>query len=266
MTSTSYLTWGMKTVDGWLNPLTARFVAGVSEVHRRLGVKGSVGEIGVHHGKLFVLMHCDCDSSRSFAIDVFDDQHLNTDQSGKGSYGHFVRNVRRWCGTSDNLEIIKRSSLDVTPSEITSAVGDVRLFSIDGGHTEECTINDLRLAENTICDHGVVVLDDAFNQQWPGVFTGLAKYLVAPDRKLQPFAFTPGKVYLGKPPGVEVMKREMSKMFEASWDKDSHFFGSNVDIYGIYENNTPIKYKTKRVLKALGLLGSASYLKEKLTA
>lgn len=83
-------------------------------------------------------MHCDADQSRSFAIDVFEDQHLNTDQSGKGSYDHFIRNVRRWCGTADNVEIIKQSSLDVKPSDIRAAGGDVRLFSIDGGHTEKC--------------------------------------------------------------------------------------------------------------------------------
>jgi hypothetical protein len=261
MSSTTYLNWGMKTVDGWLNPLSAQFIAGLSAAQRKLGITGSVGEIGVHHGKLFILMHCDADHSRSFAIDVFDDQHLNTDQSGKGSYNHFVRNVRRWCGTSDNVEIIKRSSLDVKPSDIKSVVGDVRLFSIDGGHTEECTLNDLRLAEATVSDHGVVVIDDVYNQQWPGVLTGLARYLTQDGSTLRPFAFTPGKVYLAKAPAIPALQREMAARFGKFWDKDAELFDSRVDIYGIYEMNTPIKQKTKRALERLGLLEAASRVK-----
>lgn len=263
MTSSTYLNWGIKTVDGWLNPLSAQFIAGISAAHRNLGITGSVGEIGVHHGKLFILMHCDADKSRSFAIDVFEDQHLNTDRSGKGSYSHFIRNVQRWCGASDNIEIIKRSSLDVTPSDIKSAVGDVRLFSIDGGHTEECTLNDLRLADATLCDHGAVVIDDVFNQQWPGVLTGLAKYLMRNDRKLHPFAFTPAKVYLARAEVIADLQREMSFRFEDYWDKDGEFFGSRVDIYGIYEMNTPIKHKTKRALERIGLMDTASRMKDR---
>lgn len=266
MPSENYLKWGIKTVEGWLHPLSAQFIAGLSTVQRKLDVVGSVGEIGVHHGKLFILLHADADTSRSFAIDVFDDQSLNLDQSGKGSYKLFTRNVERWCGPIDDVEIIKRSSLDVRPSDLKNTVGEVRLFSIDGGHTEECTINDIRLAEKTICDRGVVILDDVFNPQWPGVMTGLAKYLIRDDSVLHPFAFTPNKVYLSKSPAADTLKREMALQFRKFWDKDSLLFGSTVDVYGIYELNDPIKHNAKRILEQMGLLRTVSAIRVTLSS
>ncbi len=269
MSSDIYLKSGLQTVEGWLNPFCAKFIAGLSTVQRNLGVTGSVGEIGVHHGKLFILLHCDADKSRSFAIDVFDEQHLNVDQSGKGNYEKFVQNVVRWCGPTLNIEIIKSSSFNVTPAQLKSAVGDIRIFSIDGGHTQECTINDIDLAESTIGEYGVVVLDDVFNPHWPGVMSGIAQYLMRDGALLRPFAISPGKVYLARAPAAEIIRRDMSAMFRESLDKASVLFQHEVDIYGFYDEyyqaDHPIKYKIiKPALEKAGLFNALSSLRARI--
>ncbi len=63
----------------------------------------------------------------------------------------------------------------------------------------------------------------------------------------------------------DVLMREMRAQFtgDFEYDKDSLFFGSPVDIYGIYEQNNPHRYRTKRLLKKLGLLNTASAIRTK---
>ena len=67
------------------------------------------------------------------------------------------------------------------------AEGKVRLFSIDGGHTEGITENDLAIADEAIGDGSIIIVDDVFNDLFPGVTNGLHRYF-ARDPHLVPFA------------------------------------------------------------------------------
>src|SRR5258708_1747898 len=137
-------------VPGWLDPYSARFVAEIARIQATHRFEGSVAEIGVHMGRLFILLRLlAAPHERALAIDVFQDQRLNIDGSGAGDERRFRANLERWASTH-NVEIIHGSSLDVTASEVVSKVGRCRLLSIDGGHTAECTLNDLRLAEHVV--------------------------------------------------------------------------------------------------------------------
>src|SRR5262245_17809599 len=114
-------------VQGWLDPYSASFIAALSLAQTRMGVGGGLGEIGVHHGRLFVILKLTAAPKENvFALDVFDSQHLNSDRSGRGSERIFLRNLQRW-GVATGVEIIKNSSLNVRPEEITSRVGFCRL-------------------------------------------------------------------------------------------------------------------------------------------
>ena len=75
------------------------------------------------------------------------------------------------------------SGLDV----VELAEGPVRLFSVDGGHTEEIVATDMRTAEQALVPGGIVVADDVFNAEWPGVSVGTLRYLDA-GGTLVPFA------------------------------------------------------------------------------
>jgi hypothetical protein len=265
MKSDIYLHRGLTSVEGWLDPFGARFIAALSSIHRKVGISGSVGEIGVHHGKLFALLHADAERDRkSFAVDLFEEQHLNIDRSGKGNYAKFVQNVEKWAGPISAVEIIKGSSLDIKPQDLLEKVGGVRLFSVDGGHTEECTINDICLAEGVLVPKGVVVLDDVFNPHWPDVVTGFAKYSLLKDARLRPFAITPNKVYLTQDNATEFWRQEVSAAFSAFWNKESKLFGSRVDIYGIYELDKSLKQRTKRALEYMHLFKPLDALRTKL--
>lgn len=93
----AYLRRGCRNVGGWLFPYSARFIDSLLALQLESGVRGAVGEIGVHHGKLFILLALGRrPDEAAFAIDVFGDQHLNTDASGAGDRDIFVANTRRW--------------------------------------------------------------------------------------------------------------------------------------------------------------------------
>lgn len=51
-----YLRRDMKRVEGWLDPLTARIIAALGRHQTAGGLSGAVGEIGVHHGKLWLVL------------------------------------------------------------------------------------------------------------------------------------------------------------------------------------------------------------------
>jgi Methyltransferase domain len=220
-------------VPGWLDPYSASFITSLSRIQRKAGMTGPVAEIGVHMGRLFILLKLLTEGDeKALAIDIFGDQHLNLDQSGHGDMSVFLSNVGRHA-TTKNLEIVQRSSLEVTPEDVMSAVGTCRMFSIDGGHTEECTLNDLWLAERCLSDNGVVILDDYFNPSWPDVSTGAARYFLEAGSGLRPFAITPNKLYLARPSSHVLYHAGLLKLEHSFHEKESRMFGSSVAVFGV---------------------------------
>ncbi|MEG4311023.1 MULTISPECIES: hypothetical protein [unclassified Microcoleus] len=43
---------------------------------------------------------------------------------------------------------------------------------------------------------GVVILDDYYNQEWPGVHEGFIKYMIFHNKNLAPFAYHGNKLFL----------------------------------------------------------------------
>src|SRR4051794_35550378 len=87
-----YLRYGCKFVKGWMQPAAALMIRTVSEVQIGLGVRGNIAEIGVHHGKLFVLLYLlRRETETAVAIDLFEHPFY-----GKNALNAFHTNMRRW--------------------------------------------------------------------------------------------------------------------------------------------------------------------------
>lgn len=223
----------MGSVQGWLHTFSGRVILELSTFQAQLGARGAVAEIGVHHGKLFLLLFLSTQHGEpAIAIDVFGLQHLNIDKSGRGSKEIFLSHVDRIAGTRNGLTIIEDSSLNLSASTIVRQHGRIRLFSIDGGHTEEITTNDLRLAEASMTDDGAVVIDDCFNEYWPEVSWAVAKYLLGKN-DLAPFAITPGKVLLCRAPMKRTYQAMLRERFPRRVDKQARLYGHEVLIVGV---------------------------------
>lgn len=246
MDALRYAEDGHAGIQGWLDTESAVLIALLSQGQVRRGISGSLGEIGVHHGKLFILLdRLRTEGEGAFAVDVFGDQQLNVDRSGRGNRAIFLANVARYGGDPDTVQIFERSSEDVTSEDVLRQVGPVRLLSVDGGHTEALTLNDLTIAEGVLSDGGILVLDDVFNEAWPGVVSGLVRFLEAKPA-LVPFAVSPNKTYLCRPDFAETA---MHLVEEDAWiTKHASFLGYPVTYFK--RRRTKID-RIKRAIKSI---------------
>ena len=185
----AYVQRGHKVVGGWLDPSAIDIIATISRQQTKIGISGGLAEIGIHHGRLFILLHLlGQGSERSAAYDLFEMQDENVDASGLGDKSIFLDNLRRHGCDVERIVVKSRNSLDMTAAEVRADAGPVRLFSVDGGHTADITASDLALAEASLCPGGIVILDDYFNEAWPGVSEGAARYLALGASPLVPVA------------------------------------------------------------------------------
>ncbi|KRD17842.1 hypothetical protein ASE48_25525 [Mycobacterium sp. Root265] len=228
-----YRRFGRRLVGGWLAPEVLEVLAVLDNAQAARGVRGSVAEIGVHHGKLLIALDLlRNDGETSVAIDLFDDQTQNVDKSGKGDLSVFRRNLARWSKV-DSLAVHAGDSTKLSSQALSElANGKIRLFSVDGGHDEPVVFSDLQLAETVLVPGGIIVADDVFHQEWPGVMTGLIRYLNQ-DPRLVPFAIGFNKVFLTTPESVEDYRAAVDFAFSDRYltsVKASEFFGNPVSV------------------------------------
>ncbi len=204
-----YRAVGHRVVTGFLQSEVLLLLDVLNSAQRAKQVSGAVAEIGVHHGKLFIALHLlQRGGEKSVAIDVFGDQDLNVDGSGHGDLEKFVNNVNLW-SSMDDVVVHQSDSTKVTPEILRElADGDIRFFSVDGGHTEEIVFSDMKLAEATLADGGIVIADDVFNELWPGVAVGTQRYL-EDGAKLVPFLIGFNKVFFAQSDYCEFYRGEV---------------------------------------------------------
>ena len=192
-----YIKSGIEKVHGWLEQTDVDYILEIVNYQNQSNIYGSVGEIGVHHGKLFILLNLlTREDEHSFAIDLFDEQKENIDRSGLGDLRIFKSNLDNYATNNQNIEILSMNSLNLDKNFYREKSSKkFKLFSIDGGHHYKAVINDLKIAEEVIVDGGVVLLDDLLNPLWIEVVSAYSSYKLK-GGKLVAFAITKDKLYL----------------------------------------------------------------------
>ena len=202
-----------RAVSGWLNDGAISAVIAFAKWQEDNNCLGDVAEIGVHHGKFFILLaDLRRQGERAFAVDVFDDQHLNPDRSGRGDQARLMENLHRYAEEA-GVEVIKKDSTLLTRADFyPRRSGSVRLFSIDGSHTAAHTLSDLTIASQLLSEDGLICLDDFYNPDWPGVQEGFYRFLTTAPTDIAPFAYGNHKLYL--------CKREFQKRYLRVVDRE----------------------------------------------
>jgi hypothetical protein len=190
----AYLRLGRHRVRGWLKGGACTMICAVAATQSRLGVSGNAAEIGVYHGKLFILLYLLLrGDERAIAIDPFEEPGRS-----ERHLPHFERNLQRHAGT-ERLVVQICDSLLVDSAALGQRVkGGFRLFSVDGCHTEENTTHDLATAEGCLVPGGVLILDDCFNPEWPSVSCAVYRHF-GERRGIVPFAIGANKVLFAAP-------------------------------------------------------------------
>lgn len=226
-----YATSGHKKIDGWLEQIAVDAIVRISRRQHANGVHGPVCEIGVHHGRLFILLHLLTTSDeRSVAYDLFDSQEQNVDGSGRGNRDMLQDNLRATGCDVSRIGIHAANSLDLTPARILGdAQGSVRLFSVDGGHTPDITYSDLSLASQSLCEGGVIILDDFFNESWPGVAEGTCKFFLDQPGRMVPVAIVGNKfIFTTDVTAAQAYIQELKAGAGPVFKHMSAFFGHSV--------------------------------------
>jgi Methyltransferase domain len=192
-----YVEGGLRQVEGWFGRVDAEIYRSVITAQNEANLPGAMAEIGVHHGKSFIAMCLGLkDQERGYCVDIFEDQHLNKDLSGRGNRAKLEENLQRFGIALKDIVITKSSSLDIAAADILAEVGEVRFFSVDGGHWLEIVLNDLTIAEGCLAEHGVIAIDDFHRPEWPDVSAGYFAWCNVRAKPLLPFAIGSNKLYV----------------------------------------------------------------------
>lgn len=233
-TAKDYARKGHKRVIGHLPTALSSSVIALSELHKKSDLNGPVAEIGVHHGKFFLLLlFLTSPDEKGLAIDLFDRQEENIDNSGKGDKEILTEHLSKLGEVGKRAVIVQANSLELSPDEVFEKAGSkIRIFSVDGGHTAETTENDLRIACETLTDGGLIFLDDYFNPGWPAVSEGTVKYFTAENAvtNIVPFAIVGGKIVFTTRDKSEEYRQELLQAGIGTW-KDESLFGNPVIVF-----------------------------------
>jgi hypothetical protein len=186
------------TMDGWCVPQILEVLQPLDAFQRKAQKQiGPVAEIGVYHGKFFVLLAWlkRGSAQKHLAIDVFDMQEFNLDGAGVGNFEVFTESLNTFQLTNQ-VNIEASDSLHIDNAVLQLNAGKFDFFSIDGCHTKLHTINDIRVAEKMLSTLGVLFVDDYTNSSWPGVKDGVVAYLTGNHGNLVPLAVTSNKLLM----------------------------------------------------------------------
>jgi hypothetical protein len=196
-----YLSGPFKAVEGWCVPHLWQAIEPLHDLQASLGIDRPVAEIGVYHGKFLIGLVKTKNTPRgNFAIDVFDMQEFNLDGAGKGNLETLKGNFAR-CGIAPGqVEIERADSMAIGDAHIESilkrAGGGFSMFSVDGCHMPEHTVNDIRIAIKLTVPQGIIFVDDYYNANWPGVQEGVAKLYFSDYVNFVPLLYTSNKLFL----------------------------------------------------------------------
>lgn len=232
----AYAKHGNRLVKGWVLPGAIQSIIGLAEEQRKANISGGVAEIGVHHGRLFILLYLlGVKGEPAVAIDLFSRQDLNIDHSGAGDLERFKKNLKRHADTS-RLVLHEGDSTKLSPQDLIDlGGGQLRLISIDGGHTPEITAHDLSVSEGALVNGGVIILDDCFNETWPGVVEGVQQYFSSP-RSIVPFGIGANKTLFCHKPFAERYAAVLRELDSRAIMRD--FLGSPVTCFAYRHPNT----------------------------
>ena len=151
----------------------------IEEFQNKKGIAGDVGEIGVHHGRFFFALDAlRATGERAVVADVFANQDLNIDKSGRGDREAFESHLYEVSHDPGGVTIYEGDSLAPEfHNLLCEGKFTFRLFSVDGGHTVHHALNDMLLADAHMCNGGIILLDDFCNPGFPGVSEAAFLYL-----------------------------------------------------------------------------------------
>jgi hypothetical protein len=168
-----YLDGGYEQVVGMSGRFAAAMAGQMMRLQTEAGVGGAFAEIGAFEGRFFIAMaHALAPGERALGMDVFN-------WPNEGVEGRFNANCDRHGIGPDRRTSWKIDSGTTVPEALLEKLGGqrVRLFHIDGDHSQAALTHDLKLANATMADGGLIVLDDMLHPGYPTLMIAVDAFL-----------------------------------------------------------------------------------------
>lgn len=200
-----------KSLNGWFSLGAVRIFDVIDNVQKKNNISGNLFEIGVHQGKSAIMLGLMADFNNEI-IGFCDNFKSQNDEK------IFLKNISEYSAT---FNLYEKLSQNLTLEETRT---DCRIFHIDGGHSAEETYKDLTLAEKSISQKGIIIIDDCFNPYWPGVSEGVYKFLFKKPEYLAPLIIGHNKYVFCRIP-------EHEWYFNQLIDKKWRYYPTGLDFY-----------------------------------
>lgn len=223
-------------IEGWVCNRIPDMVRFFDQLHEAQNIHGDIVEIGIHHGKLFFIMSSAArDNEKCIAVDLFEEQSLNIDKSGNGSYSHFSHYIETlFPHLKSKISAIHRDGISISLNQASNILSTdrVRLFSIDGGHTKHHVVNDMSLAQELVVSGGIILLDDFIGPHWLGVTEGFFQFMEKHNRRLAPFMFFENKLFITTFSEHSALLSATRAFIESQYGDEIHHRWRTIEICG----------------------------------
>lgn len=189
----AYLATGYQEIAGWLWMPAVEATLALGEIQAGLLPPGPVCEIGVWEARyLTLLSFLPSTPQKVLGIDPFIHGGHRDRQLAR------VRdNIARYARRPDLVTLLEQDSSTVPAERVRSMLGGpCHFLSVDGDHTMEGALRDLRLAERIVAPGGLVALDDIPNFACPGVTEAVVRHCMDPLATLAPFMLVSNKLFM----------------------------------------------------------------------
>jgi len=182
-----------KSISGWWKDSTFELYEVFDALQKESDIQGNLCEVGTWHGRSFLpLRNFASENEMCVGVDIFHDQKY---------YNILLQNITNCFGSLDGCDIIKSDSKSI--GNRLEQYSPVRIFYIDGDHSYEGTLTDLRLAETILSDEGIMFLDDYVNPRYgPAIVKAVNTFLKENEEFSLAFSSTQ-KIFLCKKPAVD---------------------------------------------------------------
>ena len=199
-------------IYGWFSFDAALMFMAYNQLNRAAGISGDVLEIGVYHGlSSIAIAALRGDARRLYAIDLFEELQTSEAYGSGASYREkFEQNLKSFYGALDFVVPIASASSALKSSDFPQSFS---FCHVDGGHSPQETLDDLKFASDILLPGGLLALDDYFNPQHPGVCEGALEFRREHEGVLKPVAIGYNKVLFQKLPSPLDMNAEFVKSF-----------------------------------------------------
>jgi hypothetical protein len=200
----------VERIEGWLDRYAAVRTIDLLHFQEAGGVRGPVYEVGLYHGKYFVVLLRSAvrTGDRCVGIDSFDyvpREQFDRDFAEQARLADLGR-----IGPVD-IRILDGPSRAWSDVHILAALGAAaRFISIDGSHEHDDVLWDLQIAGRLLSEAGIIAADDYLNPACLGVNEAINRYLIAtPD--VVPFANVANKLFLARPSWAEHYREQLER-------------------------------------------------------